>query len=119
MSDGIKWAVQNGDLDLVIKLSSEQGFDVNAPIDRLDRSLVHCASDYGQSEVLAYLISKGAKFDSPDKHGIHPILAAIWEGHSACVELLLNKGANKSGSAPDGTSYLDSAGKEEIKALLR
>jgi len=24
-----------------------------------------------------------------DKHGITPILAAIWEGHTSCVELLL------------------------------
>lgn len=53
-----------------------------------------------------------------DKHGITPILAAIWEGHTACVQLLLDKGATKSGSAPDGTSYVDAAEKPEIKKLL-
>lgn len=26
-----------------------------------------------------------------DKHGITPILAAIWEGHTSCVEYLLKK----------------------------
>lgn len=53
-----------------------------------------------------------------DKHGISPILAAIWEGHTQCVRLLLANGATKTGSAPDGTSYLDSADKNEIRELL-
>lgn len=53
-----------------------------------------------------------------DKHGITPILAAIWEGHTDCVRLLLANGAPKTGQAPDGTSYLDAAEKPEIKALL-
>lgn len=53
-----------------------------------------------------------------DKHGITPILAAIWEGHVDCVRILLENGAEKGGKAPDGTSYLDSAEKQEIRALL-
>ena len=32
---------------------------------------------------------------------------------------LVLQGANKNGTAPDGTSYLDAAEKDEIKALLR
>ncbi|XP_075210347.1 myotrophin homolog [Lycorma delicatula] len=54
-----------------------------------------------------------------DKHGISALLAAIWEGHTRCVKTLIDKGANKEGTAPDGTSYLDSADKDEIKALLQ
>ena len=54
-----------------------------------------------------------------DKHGITTLLAAIWEGHTPCVELLLEKGAESSGTCPDGTTYLDAAEKEEIKKLLR
>lgn len=53
-----------------------------------------------------------------DKHGITPLLAAIWEGHTECVSILLRGGAEKTGTAPDGTSYLDAAEKDEIKALL-
>lgn len=30
-------------------------------------------------------------FKLPDKHGITPLLAAIYEGHSECVKLLLEK----------------------------
>lgn len=53
-----------------------------------------------------------------DKHGITTLLAAIWEGHTNCVKLLLEKGARPNGVTPDGTSYLDAAEKEEIKELL-
>ena len=27
--------------------------------------------------------------DGKDKHGITPVLAAIWEGHTSCVKYLL------------------------------
>lgn len=82
------------------------------------RSLLHYAADYGQSDVLSYLIGKGGSVDSPDKHGITPLLAAIWEGHTSCVKILIDQGAQKEGSCPDGSSYLDAAEKPEIKALL-
>lgn len=53
-----------------------------------------------------------------DKHGISPLLAAIWEGHTTCVRVLLENGASKDGKAPDGTSYIDAAEKNEIRELL-
>lgn len=53
-----------------------------------------------------------------DKHGITPILAAVWEGHVDCVRILLEHGADKSHSAPDGTSLVDAAEKQEIRDLL-
>lgn len=54
-----------------------------------------------------------------DKHGITPLLAAIWEGHTSCVRVLLEHGANKSGTTPDGQTYEAAAEKPEIKSLLR
>jgi len=116
MSD-LAWAVKNGDMDQVKELVEGKGADVNAAID--GRLPLHYASDYGQLEVIQYLLSKGANIDSADKHGISPLLAAIWEGHTSCVKFLVEKGASKSGTAPDGSSYVEAAEKEEIKALLR
>jgi len=110
------WAIKNGELLIVKDVVEKQNFDVNYEI--ASRYPLHYAADYGQTDVLDYLLSKGAKVDAVDKHGITPILAAIWEGHTACVRLLLDKGATKSGSAPDGTSYVDAAEKPEIKQLL-
>ena len=51
------------------------------------------AADYGQAKILEYLISKGLEaslLDSPDKHGITPLLAAVFEGHTECVRILIN-----------------------------
>ena len=36
-------------------------------------------------------IVQGANIDSADKHGISPLLAAIWEGHTSCVKFLVEK----------------------------
>ncbi|XP_013398441.1 myotrophin-like [Lingula anatina] len=94
-----------------------QKCDVNSEVD--GRYPIHFASDYGQLSVIEYLISKGAKVDVNDKHGISPLLAAIWEGHTECVKLLIEKGAKKDGKAPDGQSYAACAEKDDIKALLR
>ena len=83
---------------------------MNAEID--GRLPLHYASDYGQLEVIRYLCSKvswlvlqdrehqtsddelwfqGANLNAADKHGISPLLAAVWEGHTSCVKFLLEK----------------------------
>lgn len=111
-----EWGVKNGDLDKV-KEAVEKGVNVNESIDgRLPLCL---ASDYGQLDVLNFLLSNGADVDACDKYGVSPLLAAIFEGHTKCVQSLLKAGARKDGRAPDGSTYLEAADKEEIKALLR
>lgn len=99
-----------------LPLAVFQNFNINEEIN--GRKCLHYAADYGQSEVLEFLLQKGAEVDSLDKHGITPILAAIWEGHTPCVRLLLEKGAKKVGKCPDGTSYIEAASSPEVKALL-
>lgn len=111
------WALKNGDMDQVKELVDGKGLDVNADIE--GRFPLHYACDYGQLEVVKFLCSKGAKVDATDKHGITPILAAIWEGHTTCVKYLLENGASKTGKAPDGSSYVEAAEKDDIKVLLK
>ena len=54
------------------------------------RAPCHFAADYGQLEVLRFLVTqKGADVNAKDKHGISVILAAIWEGHTDCVKFLI------------------------------
>lgn len=45
-------------------------------------------------------------------------MAAIWEGHTNCVKILLDAGVPKTGKTPDGLDYLEAADKADIKALL-
>lgn len=111
------WGIKNGDLEQVRDIVENKNIDVNQMID--GRTPLHYAADYGQCEVLRYLLEKGANANVTDKHGITILLAAIWEGHTNCVKLLLEKGANPNGLTPDGTDYLDAAEKEEIKQLLK
>ena len=117
MSDEAKWAAQNGDLEKLKNACSEPGFDINADVG-MGRALIHCAADYGQKDVLEYLIGIGANVNAVDKHGITPLLNAIFEGHTTSVALLLEKGADKSVKAPSGESAYASAEKDEIKKLL-
>jgi ankyrin repeat protein len=116
MSD-LVWAIKNGDLDRVRELVESGNHDVNAAVD--GRCPLHFAADYGQVEVIEYLVGRKADMESKDKHGISVILAAIWEGHTKCVKFLVEKGCSKTGSAPDGTSYLDAAEKDDIRAILK
>ncbi|GAU98812.1 hypothetical protein RvY_09905 [Ramazzottius varieornatus] len=116
-AEALKWSLKNGDLDQLKDLIDKKAIDIRKPVD--GRAPIHYAADYGQKEVIEYLISKGADVNAVDKHGISALLAAIWEGHTDCVRLLLQKGASKDGKSPDGTSYLDCAEKTEIKSLLR
>lgn len=115
--EALRWACQNGDLDQVRLLVDKQGANINGEIK--GRRLLHFAADYGQLDVIEYLCSKGGDVNVEDKHGISPILAAIWEGHTECVKLLLTKGAKKDGKAPDGTSYSDAAETDALKNLLK
>lgn len=117
MGEELLWGVKNGDLDKVRELVEKKGYSVNAELMN-GRNPIHFAADYGQREVIDYLIGKGADMNLPDKHGITPLLAAIYEGHTDCVKLLLSKGANKDGKAPSGDSYKDAAESQEIKDLL-
>ncbi|XP_031630464.1 myotrophin [Contarinia nasturtii] len=116
IDDSIIWAIKNGDLDQVKELIEQNGFNVNQQI--TTRAPIHYAADYGQSDVLRYLINKGADVNTRDKHGITPILAATWEGHTNCVRILLENGADKSITTPDGTSLIDAAEKQEVRDLL-
>lgn len=56
--DSIMWAIKNGDLDQVKELIEQKQFNVNEEITA--RFPIHFAADYGQTDVLQYLISKGA-----------------------------------------------------------
>ncbi|XP_064400711.1 myotrophin-like [Halichondria panicea] len=117
-NEQLLWAIKNGDIVAVKEVAGKSSFNANAELLN-GRNPLHYASDYGQTEVIEYLIVMGADVNAPDKHGITPLLAAIFEGHANCVELLLTKGAKKTGKAPDGSSYIDAAEDDKIKALLK
>lgn len=118
MVEELVWACKNGDLDQVKAIVEKPGFDINAEL-LSGRNGLHFAADYGQKEVIEFLLSKGADINRPDKHGITPLLASIFESKTECVKLLLGKGAKKDLKAPDGSSYFECAETDDIKSLLK
>ena len=118
MADAFLWAIKNGDLEEVKKLVATEGVNVNNEISG-GRCPLHFASDYGQLAVCEHLLEKGAIVDQLDKHGITPLLAAIWEDHIDVCKFLIAKGANKKGSTPDGVGYFYSTENKDIKDLLK
>lgn len=119
LGEKFNWAVKNGDLDIVKSTLKENPNSNLVKEAHRGRTPLQVAADYGQTDVLSFLIIQGADVNEADKHGISPLLAAIYEGHTECVQLLLEKGAKKDGKAPDGSSFLECAEKEEIKKLLQ
>lgn len=113
-----QWAVQNGDMDQIRSIVEKDPAAVERSFSGGNLPLV-AAADYGHTEVLSYLLEKGADVNKQSKHGLTALLCAIYEGHKPCVKLLLAKGAKKTGKAPDGSSYIDCAEDAEIKAMLQ
>jgi len=111
------WSIKNGDYDSITKHIDSHPSILNQLIK--GRTYLHYACDYGQIAIIEFLLTKGADINIPDKYNITPLLAAIWENHVACVNLLIRKGANVNVKAPDGKSLIESTDNQEIKQLLK
>ncbi|XP_074553826.1 myotrophin [Halichoeres trimaculatus] len=114
----IIWAIKTGDLDEV-KAKLVTAEDVNRTLDG-GRKPLHYAADYNHSDVLLYLLSKGADINAIDRHGFTPLLCACYESSVNCVKLLLEKGANKDLKAPNGDSPFEAGAEcDAIKDLFK
>ncbi|XP_034655633.1 myotrophin [Drosophila subobscura] len=114
--EDVVWSIKNGAHDEVESLFVNNNYDVNAELGM--RYPIHYAADFGHLKLLQFFVRMGADVDRKDKYGITPLLAAIWEGHTSCVECLLKMGANRKLLTPNGETYMEVAEKEEIKKLL-
>eukprot|EP00099_Drosophila_melanogaster_P017377 NP_573347.1 uncharacterized protein Dmel_CG7423 [Drosophila melanogaster] len=121
MGDGHKiediiWTIKNGVYDEVERIFLAGSLNVN---DQMGvRFPLHYAADFGQLKLLEFFVRIGAEVDRKDKYGITPLLAAIWEGHTRCVEFLLRMGASRTERTPEGQSYAEAAEQEDIRRLL-
>lgn len=116
---GFSWACKTGDMKGVTE-AVNAGEDVNQVDGTVNgRTPLHYAADFGQVEVISFLIAKGAKVDAADRFGITPLLAAVYEGHAEAVAALISAGADKSITGPDGKTALEAAESDAVKAALQ
>ena len=57
--------------------------------------------------------------NAQDAFGITPLLAAVYEGHTEAVQVLVKAKADVNAKGPDGMSALEAAEKDEVKAILK
>lgn len=115
-SEELIWSIKNGDIETVTKFIDSHPKLINEQIK--GRTYLHYACDYGQQDIIDYLLSKGANINIQDKYGITPLLAALYENHESCVKLLIQKGANRTGKSPDGKILAECTDNDKIKAIL-
>ncbi|XP_016994928.1 myotrophin [Drosophila takahashii] len=114
--EDIIWTIKHGEYDEVERFFLAGCHNVN---DQMGvRFPLHYAADFGQLKLLKFFVRIGAEVDRKDKYGITPLLAAIWEGHTRCVEFLLQMGASRTERTPQGQSYAEAAEQDDIRRLL-
>ncbi|XP_043964692.1 myotrophin isoform X1 [Gambusia affinis] len=102
--DRVIWALKNGDVNEVQDIL-KTAEDVNQFLE--GRKPLHYAADFGQLDVIKYLLDKGADVNATDKHGLTPLMNACFEDHKECAKILLEKGADKHIKSSQGISAFD------------
>ena len=89
----------------------KSGVDLDASFDNGEGyTAVHFAAWDGKDKILSYLLQAGAKADLLGEDGYTPLLLAVAGGHQACVELLVEKGADVNIRVKDSNIYFSKQG---------
>lgn len=111
--------IRDGNTDKLKKLlKNVDPIDLNS-LDENGLGLIHWASDRGNLEVLKIILTtKGIDIDLQDSEGQTALFYASSCGHKTCLQLLLDRGANKEIVDNEESSCTDVAYDEEIKKIL-
>ncbi|WP_410983086.1 ankyrin repeat domain-containing protein [Bacillus cereus] len=117
-------AAKKGHLEIV-KYLIEKGIDIDARGGTFDASVLNVAAGAGQLEIVKYLIEVGAELDVSLAKG-NPLFGAVYGGHKAVVEFLVEKGLNisirytgESIKNMDAYEYAIEFGQREIAEYLK
>jgi len=84
------------DINVIIKLIgsnvSHQCLDINAKYDDFEETLLHYAARRGHTDIVKYLISKGADINATDRYHNVPLQVAARSGNIGIAKLLLDAG---------------------------
>ncbi len=107
-ADGVWEAVFGGDLD-VVKQAIDGGMDVNARNPQFGEPMLSTAALMGHTEIMTFLLEKGADINVRNGDGNTPLHAAAFLGRADAVELLLEHGVDANVRNNGGGSAIESA----------
>ncbi|XP_025025282.1 ankyrin-3-like [Python bivittatus] len=84
-----------------------------------NETLLHIAAAHGHTEIIDYLISKGAKLEVKDNKGRTPLHRAAGRGHDKAVKMLLQAGANMYSFDQEGKTPLHLANQNQHIHVLK
>ncbi|CAK9188189.1 unnamed protein product [Ilex paraguariensis] len=91
---GLFIAVQNGELEIVEAMLEDEPNVLGWRTVRGKLSALHMAAAHGRIEVLSMLLDRSINTDILNRHKQTPLMLAAMNGKIACVERLIQAGAN-------------------------
>ncbi|MGD2085923.1 MAG: ankyrin repeat domain-containing protein [Candidatus Aminicenantes bacterium] len=110
-------AAKDGDFETVKKLLEEDPNLLNTG-NRLQQTPLLLASFGGYTDIVLFLIEKGAKIDQPDSFGATPLHMAVLGGQPEIVELLISKGADVNIKSRNGKIPLQMAFEKDAPDIV-
>ncbi|XP_077871769.1 uncharacterized protein LOC144365007 isoform X2 [Ictidomys tridecemlineatus] len=101
-------AVRDGDLEEVTRLLLRGSCHVN-DIDKKNRTPLHYACAYGQTEVVDFLVKNKCDIHLCDSDNNTPLIKAIQQQEEECATILLENGADVNVQDPNGGTPLHHA----------
>ena len=85
-------ACRTGDLKSVKRFLA-YGVPINSTLSNEKYSLIHFASQFGQMEIVKYLIKKGANINAKNLQGTTPLHKAVFYKRNETAKYLIDQGA--------------------------
>ena len=105
----------------VVEVLVERADDINATDDD-GKTALYCACVSrrdGRAKVAQVLIDHGANVDIPNRHGITPLMAAVYQLDADLLDVLIRSGANVDATNNDGDTALALALNTPLETRLR
>ena len=101
------------------KMLLEAGADPNISTDVHTTALSWAAAEGSEESIQLLLKQAGTELDIPDKSGHTPLLRAADAGHTKCIRMLLDKGANVKHADNEGRTALSLAAIKGHKVVAK
>ncbi|MBT4856032.1 ankyrin repeat domain-containing protein [bacterium] len=119
IADRVLWiALKSGQMSVVMFLLQQVLVDVNLQNPYNYKSPLMPACQYGNFEMIQYLISRGALVNLPDKEGMTTLMLAVENHHLHIVHFLLNHGADTTLVNSKGQTALGLAAENNFLAIF-